>query len=118
MKDLSKGLDRKILESCVDRYVGLSSVLRQIAEESKDLEPAPLRAQAIAVLGRLLDGGLIRAGKPTPDGKAFVSWSLEAKDSLQRIEQGWEASGRPALTSDFVWFAATKQGARVCAGPA
>ncbi|MBI4346740.1 MAG: hypothetical protein HY553_07780 [Elusimicrobia bacterium] len=112
------GLDRRILTSCVDRYVGLSFVLSQIAEESKDSAPLALRAKAIAVLGQLLKDGLIRAGRPTPDGKAFVAWSLEAKDSLQRIEQEWTATGRPAVSADFVWFAATKQGARVCAGPA
>lgn len=111
-----KGLDRRILASCVDRCVALSSVLSQIAEESKDSPPASLRAKALGVLGGLLDEGLIRAGRPTPDGKAFVSWSLEAKDSLERIKREWEATGRPAVTSDFVWFAATKQGARACAG--
>lgn len=109
-----KELDKKILGSCAERHVGLSAVLTEISEASRDVEPGSLRVKALATLTQLLDEGLIRAGKPTPDGKAFVAWSLSSKESLDRIKRDWEAAG--PKPGDIVWFAATKEGVRILRG--
>lgn len=100
-------IDRRILASCAQGHVRFSAMVSQVAERSGDADPASVRAKTMAVISALLDQGLIRAGAPTPDGKAFVAWSLGAKEAVARIKQ--------EMPGDVVWFAATKEGNRVSA---
>ncbi len=102
---MQKELDRQILASCAEGHVELNAMIAQVAKGTGDVDPASARAKAMAVITLLLEKGLIRAGRPTPDGKAFVAWSLEAKEAIARI--------RRETPGDSVWFAATKEGNRV-----
>ncbi len=110
-----KELERRILASCADGHVELSVMLAKVAEASGASEPGSLRQKAMAIVTNLLDLGLIRAGRPTPDGKAFVAWNLESKESVARIYREWDSLGRAPKSGDIVWFAATKEGVRVVA---
>lgn len=107
-----KELDRRILTLCAESHIGLSSMIGHIAGASRDGTPAELQSKTLAVVDQLLKEGLIRAGRPTPDGKAFVAWDLAAKESMERIKREWDTLGRAPAPGDITWFAATKEGVR------
>ena len=110
-----KELDGRILALCVDGDIGLSVLVSRIGEYSREDDKYALRGKALAVLERLLKDGLVRAGRPTPDGKAFVTWDLAADQSLERIKREWDNLSREPAAGDIAWFAATKEGVRVAA---
>lgn len=109
---MTKELHRRVLDLCVKDHVGLASLLVHFG----DANEGGVRRAALAVLKQLLMDGLVRAGRPTPDGKAFVAWDLGAADAFARIEREWLALGRAPAPGDIAWFAATKEGVRVAAG--
>ena len=111
-----KELDRQVLTLCAKGSIGLDSMVGHVGEYCKEDDKIAVRKKALAVLGQLLTDGLVRAGRPTPDGKAFIAWDLAAADSIARIEREWKTLGREPAPGDIAWFAATKEGVRVAAG--
>ncbi|MBI4425620.1 MAG: hypothetical protein HY554_17955 [Elusimicrobia bacterium] len=110
-----KELDRRILTSCSEADLGLASIVALVRESFPKDDPLALRRRVMGVLTPLVDGGLLRAGRPTPDGKAFVAWGLTAKESVVRIEREWDALGHEPRHGDVAWFATTKAGVKTTA---
>jgi len=106
----------RVLTLCAGAPTGLSAIVGNVAEFYRDADRGALRGKAMSVVQNLMKEGLIRAGRPTPDGKAFVAWDLAADESVARIQREWDALGRDPQSGDIAWFAATKEGVRVARG--
>lgn len=70
------------------------------------------RARTLAVLGDLLERGLIEAGDVTDGG--FIAWDASSKDALERIKEKWTIGPPLEMTIGEVgWFQATQEGLAV-----
>lgn len=102
-------LKRGLVADAAEDYLDLSFVAHDIREASKASEDEEVLFYTVAVLDRLLDEGLIRAGTPTAVG-GFDAWEADTRCAVERILAGWRYLGRAPELGELVWFDATDKG--------
>lgn len=110
-RDRAEKLEREILESFEEDYVGLWEIVRDVEEELvSDVErddPATVRKVTVSLVRDMLARGLIRPGRPLNGGR-FEPWSLESGVAADKIDSEWRESGPPSIES--AWFEITSSG--------
>ncbi len=102
-------LGRGLVADAVEDYLDLSFVAHGIREAFEVSDDEEVLFYTAAVLHRLLDEGLIRAGTPTAAG-GFDAWDEDTRGTVERILAGWRYLGRAPELGELVWFEATAKG--------
>lgn len=63
----------------------------------------------LALLMKLLNEGLVKAGMPDAKGN-FESWRDSSDEIIRRIETEWDRLGKQPGIGDVVWFTTTEKG--------
>src|SRR4051794_28799806 len=95
-------IERSLMAEFVDDYVGLWSVIRDVADASPVGASEMIKDDTLRLIKRLLIFGLIEAGFPSRDGRKFVPWKLPIGDTIQRIRSEWSALGRTPNIGEIV----------------
>jgi hypothetical protein len=88
----------------LDDHVGLWEVVRAVREDLGVSDPAAVRDATLRLVRVLLTEQGLEAGFPTPDGRGFRAWPLDAEESIGRIEREWDLLGRSPSIGEVVWF--------------
>ena len=65
-----------------------------------------VRALSLGLIRELLEGGLIVAGIPRPEGQGFDRWDLPVSETMDRITRELDELGREPEIGEIVWFTA------------
>ncbi|CAN5771209.1 hypothetical protein BH20ACT11_BH20ACT11_07590 [soil metagenome] len=103
-------LGRGLVADAAEDYLDLSFVAHGIREAFEVSDNEEVLFYTVAVLYRLLDEELLRAGTPTPAG-GFEVWEEGPRGTVERILSGWRFLGRAPELGELVWFDATEKGA-------
>jgi hypothetical protein len=90
--------DRSVVEellvSTIDDWIDLG-YLRSTVREMTGASAADLHAAVMAVVGTLVDEGLVAVGDVTEDG--FRAWNCTRGEAVTRIDREWLAEPDPEL---------------------
>lgn len=107
--DRIEELKRGLVADAAEDYLDLSFVAHDIKEAFEVSDDEEVLFYTMAVLYRLLEEGLLRAGTPTAAG-GFDAWGLDSHSAVGRILAGWRYLGRAPTLGELVWFDATEKG--------
>lgn len=107
---------QEILRRCLFDWVFLEEadqIVRSTGGRPRE-EASDPRARTLAVLGDLLERGLIEAGDVTDGG--FMPWNVSPKDAVERIKEKWIIVPPLEMTiGNVAWLQATQDGLAVAA---
>jgi hypothetical protein len=103
-----------ILRSCYDDYTGLWEVIRIVQRHAPGLDGRELMGTTLRCVKDLIETDLVELGAPTPNGREFRRWNLQADESLSRIEREWSAvkaaRNRHPTIGEIVWLTTSARG--------
>jgi hypothetical protein len=86
----------------------LRDILRRL---SGDLSPKAEKDAALAIIGELLERGLIRVGDMNTDTEGLAYWELSVSETLSKLNSLWDIAHPPTM-GNGPWFDATESGRR------
>ncbi len=110
-------LKQLLLTEGREDHLGLWWVVGEVSDRLPSASGSEIRAETLAVIGELLEKGLLLAGFPKENGKDFEPWSGSSKEVIARIDAEWAALGREPNIGEIVWFATTEAGDRAAVAP-
>lgn len=105
-------ITRQFLIEAQQDYGGLWSLVWELRNGCKELDPNETRGLVIRIIAELLHEKLIRAGIPNSSGQ-FEEWSGSAEEIVARIQSEWDKLGHDPGIGDIVWFVSTEQAAEM-----
>lgn len=101
---------REVLLEGLDDYLGLWEFVASVREGSATgASLGAVREEVLALVGDLLEEGLVEAGFPTRDGRFRIE-SSSATETVERISREWDELGREPDVGDIIWFKLTGKG--------
>lgn len=107
-------LKHRILIDMHDDDIGLWWVIGVVKEIYGQRSDEDVRIIISKIIFELLKDGLIRAGQPRLlEGKwesTFEEWGMDARQTIDRIEDEWKKLKHKVTLGDVVWFRTTEKG--------
>ena len=109
MTDLQDALDEVIVRGLEDWLMAASVVSVAIHTAGAETDDE-VRDVSVALIRRLLEDGLVRAGDVTDSG--FEPWDLPVDAAMERVEREWNALGALPNLGEVCWLDNTEEGER------
>lgn len=93
----------ELLASLYEDYLDLASVASEVEKAFGELSEEKLRLYTLAVVYRLLQEGLVRAGLINRK-REFIEWAQSPRFAVELMRGAWEERGRPPAKGEIVWF--------------
>ena len=93
----------QVHEECVDDYVGLWSIVRDVSTALPNSTPTEIMSFTMALLDQLLCQRRVVAGDFAQDG-TFHPWNLSTAEIIGKVKREWERLGRHPDIGEVAWF--------------
>jgi hypothetical protein len=110
MDILFKKTKLKILIWCIEDWTSLFSISSFVEEFYRYEDPELIKVTSLAIIKKLLDEDLVKAGELLLDDNIFIPWDMTTDEILAKIRVAWDSLGRELYPHEIVWFEITEKG--------
>lgn len=108
-------IHKTILSDCLNNYVGVWEIIREISEEEFFLSKLPewVQSKAIQIIREMIEDDLIEAGtikKIEFNKYVFLPLTMGVDELISHIENSLEKEGHMPPFGIICWFRATPKG--------
>jgi hypothetical protein len=94
---------RDVYAECLEDYVGLWSIVRQVKAAYPRSTSAEVMSLTMQLLEKLISEKGVAAGDFAED-RTFRAWELPTPEMLEKVQLAWESVGRDPDIGEIAWF--------------